>query len=276
MAEKALHPIGIFDSGYGGLTVFRSIAARLPQYDYIYIGDNARAPYGYRPFETIYQYTLECVKEFFRMGCPLVIIACNTASANALRAIQQNDLPAIDEGRRVLGVIRPSAEVIGKYTQTGSIGIMGTIGTVKSNAYKIETQKFFPDINIYQQACPMLVHIVENGDYDKDIAGTYVKMYIDELLGKAKDIDTILLACTHYPLLMKKIKEHLPENVTVVAQGDIIAESLDDYLHRHPEMETRISRNGTMRFYTTESSIDFDEHATIFFGREVKSEHLQV
>lgn len=276
MAEKALHPIGIFDSGYGGLTVFRSIAARLPQYDYIYIGDNARAPYGYRPFETIYQYTLECVKEFFRMGCPLVIIACNTASANALRAIQQNDLPAIDEGRRVLGVIRPSAEVIGKYTQTGSIGIMGTIGTVKSNAYKIETQKFFPDINIYQQACPMLVHIVENGDYDKDIAGTYVKMYIDELLGKAKDIDTILLACTHYPLLMKKIKEHLPENVTVVAQGDIIAESLDDYLHRHPEMETRISRNGTMRFYTTESSIDFDEHATIFFGREVKSEHLQL
>ncbi len=276
MAEKALHPIGIFDSGYGGLTVFRSIAARLPQYDYIYIGDNARAPYGYRPFETIYQYTLECVKEFFRMGCPLVIIACNTASANALRAIQQNDLPAIDEGRRVLGVIRPSAEVIGKYTQTGSIGIMGTIGTVKSNAYKIETQKFFPDINIYQQACPMLVHIVENGDYDKDIAGTYVKMYIDELLGKAKDIDTILLACTHYPLLMKKIKEHLPENVTVVAQGDIIADSLDDYLHRHPEMETRISRNGTMRFYTTESSIDFDEHATIFFGREVKSEHLQL
>lgn len=272
----ASHPIGIFDSGYGGLTVFRSIAARLPQYDYIYIGDNARAPYGYRPFETIYQYTLECVKEFFKMGCPLVIIACNTASANALRAIQQNDLPAIDEGRRVLGVIRPSAEVIGNYTKTGSIGIMGTIGTVKSNAYKIETEKFFPGIRIYQQACPMLVHIVENGDYDKDIAGTYVNMYLDELLSKAQDIDTVLLACTHYPLLMKKIREHLPPNVSVVSQGDIVAESLEHYLQRHPEMESRITRNGSMQFYTTESPVDFDEHATIFFGSEVKSEHLQL
>jgi len=274
--NKASHPIGVFDSGYGGLTIFKSIEFLLPQYDYIYIGDNARAPYGNRSFETVYEYTLQCVKEFFRMGCPLVIIACNTASAKALRTIQQHDLPEINEGHKVLGVIRPSAEVIGNYSKTGSVGVLGTVGTVASNSYKIEIAKFFPQLKIYQQACPMWVPLIEEGEYNSESADFYVQKYLDELMEQSQDIDTILLGCTHYPLLMDKIKKHLPANISVVPQGDIVAASLADYLHRHPEVESKISRNKEVKFYTTDAPEDFDNHATIFFGKEVRSEHLHL
>jgi glutamate racemase len=268
------HPIGIFDSGYGGLTVFKSIAALLPQYDYIYLGDNARAPYGNRSFETVHQYTLECVEWFFKMGCPLVIVACNTSSAKALRTIQQQDLERIGKDKRVLGVIRPTAEVIGNYSKSRAVGVLGTQGTVLSGSYEIEIHKFFPDIKVQQVACPMWVPLIENGEYNSESANYYVKKYLDELLSAAPDIDTILLACTHYPLLMDKIKAHLPENIQVVAQGDIVAESLAEYLHRHPEIENSVSRNGEMSFYTTDSAADFNEHGSIFFGRAVSAKHL--
>lgn len=269
-------PIGIFDSGYGGLTVFRSIAAKLPQYDYIYLGDNARAPYGDRSFETVHEYTLDCVKWFFQKGCELVIIACNTASAKALRTIQQNDLQHIGPDKRVLGVIRPTAEVIGNYTKTKHVGVMGTNGTVRSESYKIEIDHFFPDVTVHQQACPMWVPLIENGEYDSDSADHYVKKYLDELLSAAPDIDTILLACTHYPLLADKIKKHLSENITVVSQGDIVANSLADYLQRHPEIESKVSRSGKMEFYTTDSPTDFNGHASIFFGQPVSSQHTEL
>jgi glutamate racemase len=274
LRSMAAHPIGIFDSGYGGLTVFRSIAAHLPQYDYIYLGDNGRAPYGNRSFDTVHQYTLECVEWFFKMGCPLVILACNTASAKALRTIQQQDLQYIGPDKRVLGVIRPSAEVIGNYTRSRSVGVLGTNGTVNSNSYKIEINKFFPDVAVHQQACPMWVPLIENGEYNSESADLYVKKYLDQLLLSAPDIDTILLACTHYPLLMDKIRTHLPENVKVVAQGEIVAASLEDYLQRHPEIESKISRSGATSFYTTDSVEDFNEHGSIFFGRDVTAQHL--
>jgi glutamate racemase len=269
-----MHPIGIFDSGYGGLTVFKSIAARLPQYDYIYLGDNARAPYGNRSFETVHQYTLECVEWFFKMGCPLVILACNTASAKALRTIQQQDLPRIAPEKRVLGVIRPTAEVVGSYTHTNSVGVLGTKGTVSSGSYKIEINKFSPGVKVHQLACPMWVPLVENGEYASTGADHFVKKYLDELLSSAPDIDTILLACTHYPLLADKIKQHLPEKIQVVSQGEIVAGSLADYLQRHPEIETAITKNGVRKFYTTDDAADFDDNATVFFGEKVKSEHL--
>jgi glutamate racemase len=270
------HPIGIFDSGYGGLTVFKSIAEKLPQFDYLYLGDNARAPYGNRSFDTVHEYTLECVKWFFEMGCPLVILACNTASAKALRTIQQNDLPALGDEKRVLGVIRPTAEVIGDYTKTRHVGVLGTKGTINSDSYRIEIQNFFPDINAHQLPCPMWVPLIENKEYNSEGADYFVKKYIDQLLSTSPDIDTILLACTHYPLLMDKIRKYLPGGVNIVAQGDIVATSLEDYLERHPEMEARISTNASQRFFTTDDTADFNEHATIFFGKEVKSEHLHV
>lgn len=266
-----MHPIGIFDSGYGGLTVFRSIAEHLPQYDYIYLGDNGRAPYGNRSFETVHEYTLQCVKWFFEMGCPLVIVACNTASAKALRTIQQQDLPGIDASRRVLGVIRPTAEVIGNYSKTGSVGVLGTRGTINSGSYDIEIKKFFPDLRIHSLACPIWVPLVEYGEYQTEGADFFVKKYLDELMAGAPDIDTILLACTHYPLLLNKIKQHLPAGVAVVAQGDIVADSLADYLSRHEDMEKRVSRGGSIRFFTTDDTNDFDRHASVFFGRSVQS-----
>lgn len=269
-------PIGIFDSGYGGLTVFRSIAAKLPQYDYIYLGDNARAPYGNRSFDTVYEYTLECVEWFFKMGCPLVILACNTASAKALRTIQQKDLESIGNGKKVLGVIRPTAEVIGNYTRSKSVGVLGTQGTVNSGSYEIEIHHFFPDVKVSQQACPMWVPLIENGEYRSDSADYFVKKYLDELLSAAPDIDTILLACTHYPLLMDKIQKHLPGNITVVTQGDIVANSLENYLHRHPEIESTLSRAGQVRFYTTDDSDSFNTQATVFFGQPVSAEHLHM
>ncbi|MDB5024655.1 MAG: murI [Mucilaginibacter sp.] len=268
-------PIGIFDSGYGGLTVFRSIADQLPGYDYIYLGDNARAPYGNRSFHTIHQYTWECVQMLFKMGCPLVILACNTASAKALRTIQQQDLKNEDAAKRVLGVIRPTAEVIGDYTRTKQIGVLGTKGTVQSESYLIEINHFFSEVKVHQQACPLWVPLIENGEYDQPGADYFVKKYLDQVLAQSGQIDTLLLACTHYPLLQEKIRAYLPAHIKVVPQGDIVAESLRNYLQRHPEMEQNLSRNGTQEFFTTsDDTSDFDYHASLFFSEQVISEYI--
>lgn len=270
-------PIGVFDSGIGGLTVFRSIVEQLPGYDYLYLGDNGRAPYGNRSFKTIHQYTWECVQWMFKQGCPLVILACNTASAKALRTIQQQDLGIQHSDKRVLGVIRPTAEVIGDYTQTKEIGVLGTKGTVQSGSYLLEIEHFAPDLKVYQQACPLWVPLIENGEYNKPGADHYVELYLDQLMANSADIDTILLACTHYPLLQEKIKAHLPAGINVVAQGDIVAASLVDYLQRHPEMEQHLSKTGERKFYTTiDDTAEFDHHASQFFGSEVKSESVDV
>lgn len=269
-------PIGIFDSGYGGLTVFKSIAALLPEYDYVYLGDNARAPYGNRSFETVHQYTLECVEWFFKMGCPLVILACNTASAKALRTIQQQDLPRIAPDKRVLGVIRPTAEVIGSYTKTKTVGILGTKGTITSGSYEIEIAKFFPDVKVKSLACPMWVPIIENGEYNSPGADYFVQKYLDELLKSAPDIDTILLACTHYPLLLDKITKYLPSGITVVTQGDIVANSLTDYLKRHEDIEKQLTIGMNTRFYTTDDTRDFDQHGATFFGKKIKSKFVHL
>lgn len=269
-------PIGVFDSGYGGLTILKEIAAKLPQYDYMYLGDNARSPYGTRSFETVYEYTLQCVKWFFNQGCPLVILACNTASAKALRSIQQNDLAKIDESKRVLGVIRPTTEIIGKFTKTGSVGILATNGTVISNSYPIEIEKFYPEVKVFQEACPMWVPLVENNEYNSSGADYFIQKNIEQLLQQSADIDTILLACTHYPLLMNKIKKAVPEHVTVLSQGEIVADSLAIYLQKHPEMEEKCSKNSKISFFTTDSPEDFDNHAAIFYGKPVKSRHLSL
>ena len=265
-------PIGIFDSGFGGLTVFRSIIEQLPGYDYVYLGDTARAPYGNRSFQSIHQYTWECVQWLFEQGCPLVILACNTASSKALRTIQQKDLQNEDPSKRVLGVIRPTAEVIGGYTKTKEIGVLGTKGTVQSGSYQIEISHFFPDIKVHQQACPLWVPLVENGEYDKPGADYFVKKYLDQILAQSANIDTLLLACTHYPLLQEKIKAYLPGHIQVISQGDIVAKSLVDYLTRHPEMESKLSKSGTQRFFTTtDDTADFDHYAELFFSGPVKS-----
>jgi glutamate racemase len=270
-------PIGIFDSGYGGLTVFSSILEQLPGYDYIYFGDNARAPYGNRSFQTIHQYTWECVQWMFAQGCPLIVLACNTASAKALRTIQQRDLQTADPSKRVLGVIRPTAEVIGNYTKTGEIGVLGTKGTVQSGSYLTEIEHFFPEIKVYQQACPLWVPLIENGEYDKPGAEYFVQLYLDQMMAQSPNIDTLLLACTHYPLIQDQIKAHLPQNINVVGQGDIVAKSLADYLQRHPEIEGKLTKTGTQAFFTTtDDTADFDHHASLFFGEEVKSEYVSM
>ena len=269
-------PIGVFDSGYGGLTVLKEIVEQLPQYDYLYLGDNARAPYGTRSFETVYHYTLECVQWFFSQGCSLVILACNTASAKALRTIQQNDLPKIDSSKRVLGVIRPTTEVIGGFSKKNAVGILGTNGTVQSGSYPIEIAKFYPEIKVYQQACPMWVPLIENNEHQSAGADYFVQKEMDKLLQQSQDIDTILLACTHYPLLMEKIQQFIPQGITVLSQGKIVADSLKEYLTRHPEMEARCSKNGQLSFFTTDSTEDFDNHAANFYGKPVKSSHLQL
>jgi glutamate racemase len=275
MSDKK--PIGIFDSGYGGLTVFRSIFQQLPAYDYIYLGDTARAPYGNRSFQTIHQYTWECVQWLFKQGCPLVILACNTASAKALRTIQQQDLKNEDPSKRVLGVIRPTAEVIGNYTKTKEIGVLGTKGTVQSESYLIEIGHFSPGLKVYQQACPLWVPIIENGEHDKPGADYFVKKYLDQILAQSPNIDTLLLACTHYPLLQEKINAYLPDHVQTVSQGDIVAKSLVDYLHRHPEMESKLSKNATQHFFTTsDDTADFDHYAEIFFDAPVKSAYAEI
>jgi glutamate racemase len=271
-----MNPIGIFDSGYGGLTVFKSIQVRLPQYDYIYLGDNARAPYGPRSFETVYQYTLQCVKWFFSQGCPLVILACNTASAKALRSIQQNDLPKIAPTNRVLGVIRPTAEVIGQFTQSNKVGILGTAGTIKSQSYPIEIGKFYPDIQVAQEACPMWVPLIENGEDQTPGADYFIQKHIDQLLSTAPETDTVLLACTHYPIIQDKIQAYLPPQVRLLSQGEIVAASLQDYLERHPEMESRITKNSTMQFYTTDDAAGFDEKASLFFGKPLQAHQIHL
>lgn len=271
-----LGPIGIFDSGYGGLTVMKEIVRRLPAYDYIYLGDNARAPYGNRSFDTVYRYTLECVKWFFNQNCPLVILACNTASAKALRTIQQNDLESIAPGNRVLGVIRPTSEIMGSFTKSGSIGILATNGTVQSGSYAIEINKFDPKVHVSQEACPMWVPLVENNEYDKEGADYFIRKNIENLLAKDRNIDTILLACTHYPLLMDKLVKYVPEKVRVLSQGEIVAESLASYLIRHPEIESRCTKKASRAFYTTDSEEDFENHAAIFFGEEVDARHVEL
>lgn len=267
-------PIGVFDSGYGGLTVLKEIVAQLPQYDYIYLGDNARAPYGPRSFETVYEYTLDCVNWFFKQGCSLVILACNTASAKALRSIQQNDLPGAEGYKRVLGVIRPTTEIIGRFTKTGEVGVLATAGTVLSNSYPLEIQKFYPDVKVYQEACPMWVPLIENNEYNSPGADYFIKKHVDNLLAKSAAIDTILLGCTHYPLIIDRIQQFIPSNITVVSQGSIVANSLQQYLVKHPEMEEKCSKNSQLSFFTTDSTDDFDNHAAIFFGKAVKSSHL--
>lgn len=273
---KNAAPIGVFDSGYGGLTVLKEIVNKLPRYDYIYLGDNARAPYGNRSFDTVYHYTLQCVKWFFDQGCSLVILACNTASAKALRTIQQNDLPHIAPDKRVLGVIRPTTEVVGKYSESKSVGVLATNGTVASNSYKIEIEKFFPDLAVTQEACPMWVPLVENNEYQSHGADFFIKKNLGNIFGKDPKIDVILLACTHYPLLKNKIQEYLPVGVKLISQGEIVAASLADYLQRHPEIEMKCSKGGQRTFYTTDSPEDFDNHATNFFGQSVKSNHLDL
>jgi glutamate racemase len=269
-------PIGVFDSGYGGLTVLREFVQRLPAYDYLYLGDNARAPYGNRSFDTVYRYTLECVKWLLEKNCPLIILACNTASAKALRSIQQNDLQRLDPNARVLGVIRPTTETVGLHTKTKSIGILATNGTVQSGSYHIEIEKFFPDVHIEQEACPMWVPLVENREHLTAGADYFVKQHIENILGRNKEIDTLLLACTHYPLLREKISQFLPPGINVISQGDIVADSLRNYLSRHPEMEQRITKEGSRRFYTTDSASDFDEKGSVFFGAPVRSEHADI
>lgn len=270
------NPIGVFDSGYGGLTVLKSVVDALPGYDYIYLGDNARAPYGNRSFDTVYHYTLECVEWFFKQGCSLVILACNTASAKALRTIQQNDLAKFYPGKKVLGVIRPTTEIIGNFSETGSVGILATNGTVASNSYPVEIAKFFPDLKVYQEACPMWVPLVENNELQGHGADYFIRKNLHNLFTKGEQIDVVLLACTHYPLLKDKIEEHLPVGVKLLSQGEIVADSLANYLQRHPEIESQCSKGGRRVFYTTDSTEDFDNHATTFFGEVIQSIHVDL
>ena len=248
----------------------------LPQYDFIYLGDNARVPYGNRSFETVHEFTWQCVQKLFAMSCPLVILACNTASAKALRTIQQKDLPALNENRRVLGVIRPTTEVIGQYTKSFNVGIFATKGTVISESYVIEIAKFFPHIQVFQQACPMWVPLVENNEHNGAGADYFVKKYCDELLSQSPDIDAIILACTHYPLLIDKIRAYLPSHIRIIVQGEIVAESLLHYLERHPEIEEQLSMHGKRTFYTTDDTEDFNTKAALFIGRNIQSNHLEV
>ncbi len=269
-------PIGIFDSGYGGLTILRDIQQRMPDRDFIYLGDNARAPYGSRSFDVVYTFTLQCVQRLFEMGCHLVILACNTASAKALRNIQQNDLPRLDPERRVLGIIRPTVEQVGLTSQTRHIGLVGTTGTVQSMSYPLEFKKLYPDIIVTDKACPMWVPLVENNEYNGDGADFFVKKYIDELIKKDEQIDTLILGCTHYPLLIDKIKKYLPERVRIVSQGELIAESLENYLSRHENIDAKCTRNGVTKYYTTESVEKFNEAASIFLNKRVEAQHLEV
>ena len=269
-------PIGIFDSGYGGLTVLRQIRKLMPQYNYLYLGDNARAPYGTRSFEVVYQFTLQAVRQLFQMGCPLVILACNTASAKALRSIQQRDLPLIDPSRRVLGVVRPTAECVGDITRSRHIGIMATPGTIRSATYDIEIQKLHPDIHVTGQACPMWVPLIENMEHQSPGADYFVQKYIDELLQRDPLIDTIILGCTHYPLLLDKIRQFTPSHIQLISQGHYVAHSLSDYLRRHPDMAQRLTREGTCRFFTTEQPSAFAESAAAFLGNTIEAEHISL
>ena len=267
-------PIGVFDSGYGGLTVLRQIQQQMPEYDYLYLGDNARAPYGTRSFEVVYEFTLQAVQRLFSMGCHLVILACNTASAKALRTIQQHDLPQIDPTRRVLGVIRPTAESIGQITRTRHIGIMATPGTIRSHTYELEIAKLHPDIKVTGQACPMWVPIIENMEFQSEGADYFVQKYINQLLENDPDIDAIILGCTHYPLLYDKIRHYTPDHIQLMSQGEYVATSLRNYLERHPDIDHCTTRGGVTRFYTTEHPASFEENAAVFLGRNIKAERI--
>lgn len=267
--------IGVFDSGYGGLTILKKIREELPQYDYIYLGDNARAPYGTRSYEVVYRFTLEAVRYLFSCGCPLVILACNTASAKALRNIQQRNLPTIDSARRVLGVIRPTVEKLGEVSANGHVGILGTPGTVNSGSYAIEISKLWPGMKSTSHACPMWVPLVENGEASSAGADYFVEKEVRAIMEADDEIDTLVLACTHYPLLIDKIRRYVPENVSVITQGEIVAESLRKYLEWHPEMEAMLTKGATTRFLTTENPDKFSPMATMFIGSDVSASHVE-
>ena len=267
-------PIGVFDSGYGGLTILDKIREVLPEYDYIYLGDNARAPYGTRSFEVVYEFTRQAVNELFDMGCHLVILACNTASAKALRSIQMNDLPGIDPARRVLGVIRPTVECVGEISKNQHIGVLATAGTIKSESYPLEIHKLFPEIQVSGTACPMWVSLVENNESQDEGADYFIRKYIDQLLSKDPQIDTVILGCTHFPILLPKIRQYIPEHVSVIAQGEYVAESLKDYLKRHPEMDAKCTKNGNCQFYTTEAEEKFSESASTFLKQQINVKHI--
>ena len=269
-------PIGVFDSGYGGLTILHGIRQLLPQYDYIYLGDNARAPYGSRSFDVVYQFTRQAVLKLFSMGCQLVILGCNTASAKALRTIQQTDLPELDSRRRVLGVIRPTAETIGKLTDSRHVGILATEGTVKSESYNMEINKLWPDIEVTGVACPLWVPIIENNEANGPGADYFVKKRIDHILSLDPRIDTIILGCTHYPILIPKIKQYVPEGIRIISQGKYVAESLKDYLNRHADMDERCTKGGSARYFTTENEEKFKENARIFLPEGIEVSHLSL
>lgn len=272
MSNTQTQNIGIFDSGFGGLTVMRSIVNLLPEYNYVYLGDNARAPYGTRSFDTVFEYTWEGVQWLFQnQNCNIIILACNTASAKALRTIQQKYLPLHFPDKRVLGVIRPSTEIIGNFSKSNKIGILATNGTVSSNSYPIEIAKFFPDIEVYQQACPLWVPLIENNEYQNSGAAFFIEKYCHELFSQNKEMDTILLACTHYPIISELIKTYFPEEVKIISQGNIVAESFKHYLQRHPEFENQIGKTGEKYFFTTDDPNNFDAKASIFFGEKIHS-----
>ena len=272
--SQAPGPIGIFDSGYGGLTILHGIRQLLPEYDYLYLGDNARTPYGTRSFEVVYEFTRQAVEKLFEMGCHLVILACNTASAKALRSIQQNDLPKIDPNRRVLGVIRPTAEVIGSLTHNRHVGIFATEGTIRSESYNLEIQKLYPDIKVTGVACPFWVPLVEYNEADSPGADYFVKKRIDQMMRIDPDIDTVILGCTHYPILLPKIHKFMPRGIRIVSQGEYVANSLQHYFERHPEMERRCTKNGQTRYLTTENPERFKEQAQLFLHQPIEVENI--
>ena len=267
-------PSGVGDSGYGGLTILDKIREVLPEYDYIYLGDNARAPYGTRSFEVVYEFTRQAVNKLFDMGCHLVILACNTASAKALRSIQMNDLPGIDPARRVLGVIRPTVECVGEISKNQHIGVLATAGTIKSESYPLEIHKLFPEIQVSGTACPMWVSLVENNESQDEGADYFIRKYINQLLSKDPQIDTVILGCTHFPILLPKIRQYIPEHISVIAQGEYVAESLKDYLKRHPEMDAKCTKNGNCQFYTTEAEEKFSESASTFLKQQISVKHI--
>lgn len=269
LSQTGKGPIGVFDSGYGGLTILKQMRAQLPDYDFLYYGDNARTPYGTRSFEVVYEYTLECVTRLFEKGCHLVILACNTASAKALRSIQQIDLPRLDPSRRVLGIIRPTVECLGSVTRTRHIGLLATPGTVKSLSYQLEIDKLFHDIVVSAEACPIWVPLIETGDFVTDGADFFVRKHIDNLLSKDDSIDTIILGCTHYPLLLDKIRKYVPEHITILSQGEYVASALKNYLYRHPEIDSRCTRGGECRYITTESPEIFLPNAQRFLDTPI-------
>ena len=273
---EAPGPIGVFDSGYGGLTILQQIRKTLPQYDYIYLGDNARTPYGTRSFEVVYEFTRQAVTKLFEMGCHLVILACNTASAKALRSIQTNDLPQLDSSRRVLGVIRPTVERIGEMTRSRHIGVVATAGTIKSESYPLEIRKLFPDITVTGEACPMWVPLVENNEATGDGADFFIRKNLSSLLGKDPQIDAIILGCTHYPLLLPKINQYVTQGVQIITQGEFVAVSLQDYLKRHPEIADKCTQKGVTHFYTTEAEEKFSESAKLFLNEEIEVKRISL